>query len=347
VTAASTAANPPTKAWSAEDYLARPFAPKEPLIKGLLHRRDLVALGARRRNGKTSLITNISVALAVPVPNFVGYDIPAAGRSLLFILEDDPGEYQTSLRRVVGSRDTGGRIKIVNREDFYEAGIYIDVRVEAFRNAVAYWAKCHHPDLIVFDNLAQLIGAEYNDSKLVHALMQFCYLLARDHNAAIILPAHPKKEDPKNRITLLEDPDAFFEAIMGSSHFINSAGSLWGLERHVQLDRSVFLGGRQRGDGHQGGSFLGMNDEGWFYLLDEAQTNLDLVLNTSKRRDAWKLLPDPPATFGYRDGEARVRSAMRSADSFHKWMTDCRRLGVVIDAGGGRLSKKPGLKPCL
>jgi hypothetical protein len=335
---------PPLKAWSAEDYIARSFPPKEPLLKGLLHRRDMVALGARRRHGKTSLITNIAVAGAVPLPEFLGYEIPKAFRSLLFILEDDPGEYQEKLRRVIGSQATGERIRIVNREAFYHEHIPIDARERKFQAAVEYWAAEHKPDLIVFDNLAQIIAAEYNDPTRVHELTCFCYALASDHNAAIILAAHPKKEDPKDPVILLNSPDAFFESIMGTSHFINSTGSLWGLERQVEHDRSVFVGGRQRGDGHQGGSFVAMDDDGWFYLLNEAERNLELVLNTSHRRKAWGMLPDTPTTFGYREGESLVRSVMRSGSTYTVWMRECRRLKVIVEAPDGKLVKAAGLK---
>lgn len=285
----------------------------------------------------------MAAALAVPLPSFLGYDIPEARRSLLFILEDDPGEYQEKLRRVIGPRDTGGRIEIVNRGDFYHSKIPIDIREQKFREAVRDRATQHRPDLIVFDNLAQIIGAEYNDSKRVHELMSFCYELTQRYNAAIILAAHPKKEDPKNPINLSQNPDGFFESIMGSSHFINSTGNLWGIQRNDAFGETVFLGGRQRGDGQQGASHLTMTDDGWFELLDDAQQNLKFVLNTIPRLKAWKLLPDPPATFGYREGEALVRSAIASG-TYAAWIKDCRRLGVVIDASDGKLSKKPGLK---
>jgi len=333
------------RAWSAEDYLARRFPPKEPLVTGLLHRRDLVAFGARRRNGKTSLVTNLAVAGAVPVGDFLGYKIPAPWRSLLFILEDDPGEYQEKLRKVIGTRDTAGRLKIVTREDFYEGNIRIDVRDQAFRDAVESSATVHCPDLIVLDNLAQVIGAEYNESKLVHILMQFCYRLARLYNAAVILPAHPKKEDPKNRVSLLDNPDAFFESIMGSSHFINSTGSLWGLERSPQADQSTFVGGRQRGDGNQGASYLSMDADGWFSLIDEAHKSLPLALNTPVRQQAWVLLPNPPATFGYREGEALVKSVMRSSSTYDAWIKHCKRLKVIVDTPDGKLTKAPGQNP--
>jgi hypothetical protein len=306
----------------------------------------LVAFGARRRNGKTSFVTNLAVAGAVPVADFLGYEIPAPFRTLLFIFEDDPGEYQEKLRKLIGRRETAGRLKIVTREDFYAANIRIDVREQAFRDAVERASRDHHPDLIVLDNLAQVIGAEYNKPELVHVLIQFCYnRLASVHNAAVILPAHPKKDDPKNRLDLQYHPDTFFEAIMGSSHFINSTGNLWGLQRYSDLDRVVFLGGRQRGDGQQGGSLLTMDDQGWFSLIDEAQKNLELVLNTPIRKQAWPLLPDPPATFGYRAGEALVRSVMRSSGTYHDWIKHCRRLKVILQAPDDKLTKAAGLKP--
>jgi hypothetical protein len=336
---------PPIMAWTAEDYIAREFPPKEPLLKGLLHRRDLVAFGARRRGGKTTMVTNIGVALALPVPDFLGYAIPQARRSLLFILEDDPGEYQEQLRRVIAGRDTGGRIRIVTREEFHQRGIRIDVGQSAFQDAARYWANEHRPDVIVFDNVAQLVAAEYNDANRVHELMQFSYELARKYDAAIILPAHPKKEDPNNRSSLLDDPNAFFESIMGSSHFINSTGCLWGLERQPNFDRSAFLGGRQRADGHQGASLLGMNDDGWFYLLDEAQGNSPLVLNTPVRCQAWALLPEPPASFAYNEGQQLVKTAMRSGSTYHAWMKDCRRLKVILDTQDGKLCKTAGVRP--
>jgi hypothetical protein len=317
------------------------------LVKDLLHRRDLVAFGARRRNGKTSLVTNLAVAGAVPAAEFLGYDIPAPWRSLLCILEDDPGEYQEKLRKVIGSRDTGGRIKIVTREDFYAAGIRIDVQEPAFLNGVQSRAADHRPDMIVLDNVAQVIGAEYNDSKRVHELMQFSYRLARLYNAAVILPAHPKKEDPKNRVSLLDNPDAFFESIMGSSHFINSTGSLWGLERSTRTDQSIFVGGRQRGDGNQGGSYLQMDENGWYSLVDEAHRSLPLALNTPTRERAWALLPDPPATFGYREGLALVKSAMSSSSTYDVWIKHCKRLKVIVDTPCGKLTKAAGLNPSI
>jgi hypothetical protein len=238
----------------------------------------------------------------VPAGDFIGYEIPEARRTLLLILEDDPGEYQEKLRRVIGNRETGGRIRIITREDFYEAGCPIDANSKEFQAAVQRWAKEHQPDLVVIDNLAHVINAEYNDATRVHGLMTFCYELARDQNAAIILAAHPRKDSDEAPVHLKDSPAAFFESIMGTSHFINSTGSLWGLERPEGEDYSVFVGGRQRGEGQQATAYIAMDDNGWFEVQQNADVNLSLVLNTPGRKEAWKLLPEPPTTFRYSDG---------------------------------------------
>lgn len=164
----------------------------------------------------------------------------------------------------------------------------------------------------------------------VNELMKFCFLLAREFNCAVILAAHPRKEG-EEPISLEDNPNRFFESIMGTSHFINSTGSLWGLERKDEDGHSLFLGGRQRGEGSHGISRIRKGDSG-FELVDDFEFNLRLVLNTNTRRAAWEILPSPPATFGYRKGQSLVKPVMASG-TYAAWVKECRRLGVVVQAG--------------
>jgi hypothetical protein len=82
-----------------------------------------------------------------------------------------------------------------------------------------------------------------------------------------------------------------------------------------------------------------MTDSGHFELVSSAEANLPLVLNTDQRRDAWKSLPDPPATFGYSEGEQLVKAALHSSSSYQGWMKQCRRLKVILDTSDGKLVK--------
>ena len=118
---------------------------------------------------------------------------------------------------------------------------------------------------------------------------------------------------------------------------------MWGLERDLKGGPSAFLGGRQRVDGNQGASWLEMSEDGWFSLVDEAQTNLGLALNTPTRKAAWLVLPNPPATFGFREGETLVKPVMKSSSTYAEWIRHCRRLKVIVDTADGKLSKAAGV----
>ena len=265
-------------------------------------------------------------------------------KSALVLIEDDPRELQDRLRVLIGDRDGGERLHVITRDDFHAHEVPINAADKEFRLLIWTLAQAHRPDLIVLDNLAHLIGADYNDSIKVHKLMKFGYELARAFNCAIIFVAHPRKQGlGDERVTLAGDAELFFESIMGTSHFINSTGSLWGLERDLDRGHSRFLAGRQRSEGNQQLFYIQQGEDGRFEVLDEAATNLPLVLNTDQRRRAWELLPDPPGSFGYRKGRDLVRQALRSSDTYAKWMRECRRLHVVVDTDDGKLRKADGL----
>ncbi len=57
------------RALSAEEFLDVEIPDKEPIVDGLIHKRDQVAFAARRRHGKTSLVTNLAVEGAVGAEN--------------------------------------------------------------------------------------------------------------------------------------------------------------------------------------------------------------------------------------------------------------------------------------
>ena len=111
-------------------------------------------------------------------------------------------------------------------------------------------------------------------------------------NAAVIIPSHPRKNASGDKKLELSAPTKteFFESLMGSSHFINSTGNLWALERNEEHDRITFVGGRQRSEGGDRTLYI-QYDAGNFTVLDDAEANRDNVLNTEKRRQAWDLLP--------------------------------------------------------
>ncbi len=307
------------------DFLNQTLPVKEPLVNGLLHRRDLVAVGARRRNGKTTLVLNLAIAGTTGAQTFLGYEIPRPFTSVLFMLEDDPAELQEKLKLMLAGRPECNNAFLITRESFLKAGVPIDSESEAFRGEVRRIVRDSKPDAIFFDNLAHLVGAEYNNPEKIHSLMMFCYELASDSNAAVVTAAHPKKEDKKNPADLWQSPELFAEEIMGSSHFINTTGSIWLLEKQDEF--SLFVGGRQRGNGEWNRVWLTLDDNSWFQVADALMKQLQSVLNTPAREQAWKLLPKE---FTYGEGEKLVKAAIKSTSTYNLWMRQCQQVGVVV-----------------
>jgi hypothetical protein len=311
---------------TAERFLAMKLPPKESLIDGLLSRRDLITLGARRRHGKTTFVMQLACDGAIE-SSFLGYTIPAPFRTLLLLLEDDVCELQNKLLKQKGERDFGERVALYTREDLLAQDI--NIATDNFKAFVRDKVNQHRPHLIVLDNLAQFIDAEYNDPKRIQQLMKFTYALANESNAAILICAHPRKrgKDDEN-VHLAGDSERFFETIMGSSHLINSTGSLWGLERRrdLELDQTHFVGGQQRVDGHSEQiAYLEFGDDGRFSLVKEAAINLPLVLNTAKRAAAWRLLPP---VFGFEEGLALVQFELKR-DAYSTLLKSATRLNVL------------------
>ena len=317
------------------DFLNKPLPKKEPFVEGLVYRRDNCTLVARRRNGKTTLISNLALALTLPKPEFLGYQVPEARRVAIFYLEDDPSELQEKLKLETGAGDTADRMHLFTKEDVFDAGARTSAADEKFRTYVTDMCGQAKPDLIVFDNLSHLLGGDYNNARRVHQLVTFTYLLNKKFDAAVFFLAHPRKQSAEFTVKLTEDPEQFFEEVLGSSHIINSTGNLWGIQR--DHDQTYFVGGAQRYTGEQGATALEYNkDTGWFGVKDDFDLNLPLVVNSEKRRNAWGAFPD---TFTFSDARNAARQHLKSEGSFTPFWNELKRKRLIIPDGDGHYQK--------
>jgi AAA domain len=236
---------------NAEEFRNMVLPEKEPLIEGLLYRRDLVCFAGRRRSGKTSLLLQLGCSLTTwALPNFVGYPISNNRTALFYLLEDDSRELQDRLNRMLISLadggETDGRLIVRTKDDFYRDNVPIGIGETQFKKVIIEDCRETRPDLIAFDNLGFLIGADYNNPTLTHHFIQFVIGLSQEYDCAIITAAHPRKQSTvRQPVTLEKDRDMFFEEVMGASHFVNCCGSLWGIER-VKDGAAHFYAGTQR-----------------------------------------------------------------------------------------------------
>ncbi len=327
-------------------FMKRKFPPKETLIEGVLHTRDQISLTGRRRHGKTTLIANLAAAGAAGLSDYLGYRIARPFTTVIFYLEDDGAEIQAKLDRIgQTAKIDPDRLHLYVRQDFMERRIRIsfdDPKFESFILAACESAK---PDLIIFDNLGMLIGADYNNATRVHNLMDLVFDLTQKHDAAILIAAHPKKGnklDAKGEaISLRTDTEKFFEECMGSSHFINSTGSLWGIERDRKAGRCYLLLGAQRATDTESFTLVEKNDSDWLERVDDLAIARETLLNTDQRRKAFELIPTD-REFSYIEARNHTKSAMKSNGTFNPWWNDLLRNRLIVEVKPERYKKATG-----
>lgn len=329
-------------------FMQRNFPPKEPLIENILYKRDMASLTGRRRHGKTTFVLNLAVAGASGRADYLGYRITRPFTTVLFLLEDDGREIQDKLNRMRReAKIDPARLHLYDRQYFYERGIHINIEDAKFQKLVLAAAEAAKQasglvDLIVFDNLGMLIGAEYNNPTKIQAMMNLIFQLTQRYDAAVLIAAHPKKgnklDNAGNSISLRNDPEKFFEETMGSSHFINSTGSLWGIERDRKNGRTDILLGAQRAADTESFTLVEKTDNDWLERVDDLAVALETVVNTKPRKEAWDLLPNDRA-FTYLEAKQLVGQAtqpgrkppMKSSGSFNPWFNDLLRVKLIVE----------------
>ncbi len=329
-------AQPSPKGQALDKFLARKFPAAGELMQGVLFTRDQISLTGRRRDGKTLLASNIALAGASEMGNYLGFVIPEPFTSLVFYLEDDPEQLQKRLARSVDGLKARNiafdpdRFHLKTRYDVTAARVAINLK-DDFKSYVQDICAEVRPQLIVFDNLGKLIGGAYNDSEVMESLMNWVFgSLATPFNAAVLINAHPRKERdsiPSLRLA----PEEFFEECMGSSAFINNTGSMWGLQRDWNSDRTDLLLASQRTVGDRGAITVVEKDEyNWLQPVADSDVALELACNTEKRRKAWKLIR--PSPFNFTDFEKDVSSELKKT-SAHGFLRELRRQRLVVGIG--------------
>ncbi len=328
--------------WSLEGFLEKELPPKDPLIEGLLWRRDLVAFGGRRREGKTTFNSNLAMAAALGKEEFLGYKIPKPLRTFFFYLEDDGTEIQEKLSLTLGNSRVDGRFALMTRADFQELDILISVRDQIFKEHIISTCEEFKPDIIVIDNMAHLIEGDYNNSQAVHLIGKFAWDLALKCNASIIMPAHLRKRSPDedNNLSLRKDTALYFENIMGSSHFVNSFGSLWAIERESS-SQSCFVGGAQRYTGNYSISTMGLQEDGWFTITSDYNSRFSAAMTTKERVAAWSLLPNSGGEFTRAEAKTMITGAsILAPNAFYEWWNNgLERQQLIVPTEGKKWRK--------
>jgi len=147
--------------------------------------------------GKSLLAQQLLTSVATHL-QWCGLDV-AAGRAIGFFCEDDAGELQRRQEAInhqagIGMGDLG-RLRLVSRVGHDNALIHFEGSHAALTPLYRELsAECERfkPGLIVVDTAADTFPDNENDRAKVRTYLQTCLgSLARDHDCAVVLCAHP------------------------------------------------------------------------------------------------------------------------------------------------------------
>lgn len=316
-------------------FMKHSYPAPEPLVENVLFLGDFTSLTGRRRNGKTTLLHNLALAGALGETSYLGLNIVRPFKTLAFYFEDDPGDMQEKLGIMLNGRSAPEAFHLYTKQDFRNWELVMDVTDPAFRSRILECCDAHKPDWITFDNLGILIGADYNNAKAIHALVQFVWEIQGKYRCAVTVAAHPRKQssDLIETLSLVKNPNRFFEECMGSSHFINSTGAMWGVERD-EGDRTYLVLGSQRVTGDYTVTVAEKDDTHWLRQVKDDQMAKSSLLNTDKRKAAWASFPE---SFSF--AVALEAQTSLSKASFTRWWSELKRAKLILCLPDGRFQR--------
>jgi hypothetical protein len=113
----------------------------------------------------------------------------------------------------------------------------------------------------------------------------FVEYLSNKFNSAVMTATHLRKNDRSKPVDIIQDGDGWFEENMGSSHFMNSHGSMWGLQKSPEEDGTTyFRGGAQRKFGFS--QLIPMQlKHNWFEQVDDFLAACEMVLPHGQKKE--------------------------------------------------------------
>jgi hypothetical protein len=197
------------------------------LVEGLWADEAVGIVGGEPKCCKSFLALDMAVAVATGRPCLRHFDVPRAGRVLLFAAEDALHVVRQRLEGIC--RAAGTELAEVDVQVITAPSVRLDL--ESDRKALADTIAELQPRLLILDPFVRLHRIDENVSGEVAPLLAFLRELQRRHQLAVLLVHHAKKGGAKMRAG---------QALRGSSEFHAWGDSNLYLRRHgEQLTLSV------------------------------------------------------------------------------------------------------------
>jgi len=228
--------------------LADDIAPPRPLFEGLMH-DGMLLFGGKSKRGKSWLIFDLAIALAVGRAGFRHFPCPAPLPVLYLALEDGRARLQGRAKAIQPNLT-----QVDNFHLRYAFPALAHGGIEALQEEIARY----HYGLVIIDVLAKLETAPAGKSERgyhdIYHMFTPLQELRKEHPFCLAMLTHLRKQEA----------DDVFDAIMGSVAYQGAQDVLWVLERKPK-DDFAFLHIRDK-DAEESTIALRFLDGHWEYI---------------------------------------------------------------------------------
>lgn len=286
------------------------------LIEGLWADEAVGIVGGEPKCCKSFLALDMAVAVATGRPCLRHFEVPHAGRVLLFAAEDALHIVRQRLEGIC--RAAGTALAEVDVQVITAPSVRLDL--EQDKKALGETVEELQPRLLILDPFVRLHRIDENVSGEVAPLLAFLRELQRRHHLAVLLVHHAKKGGAKMRAG---------QALRGSSEFHAWGDSNLYLRRHgEQLTLSVE---------HRAAPSISN------ISLQLAEVDEAVALAIADRRPATSVEPEPTVAQKVEHHLATATSPLSVAQL--RELCRARNATMIATlaalAGAGRISKTP------
>jgi hypothetical protein len=228
--------------------IADTIAPPRQLFEGLMH-EGMLLFGGKSKRGKSWLIFDLAIALAVGRAGFRHFPCPSPMPVLYLALEDGRARLQTRAKAIQPNLTTANDFHLR-----YSFPPLVHGGIEALHAEIS----CYHYGLVIIDVLAKLETSAAGKSERgyhdVYDMFTPLQELRKQHPFCLAMLTHLRKQDAED----------VFDALLGSVAYQGAQDVLWVLERKPK-DDFAFLHIRDK-DAEEKTIALRFMDGHWLYI---------------------------------------------------------------------------------
>jgi len=240
--------SPSADIWTLSELRTASFPEPEPIVDGLLHEGETVAIVGRPKVGKSRLCQQLALCVTRGQA-FLDLKVKRPRRVLYLDFENRPAGIRRNLCKLAEPDARGDERLVVYSPETLSENL-VSLAQKRGLEHLAELVDRFRPDLLIIDPWRLFLAGDENKAEVVgHALAVLSEVRRRRPALAVLIVHHLRKQPAAGAdiVRLREQPSVWVEHASGSMAFVGHTDGCFGLEREKAAgDELIVFGGVAR-----------------------------------------------------------------------------------------------------